>query len=272
MQKKRIVDLHLHSSASDGIFKPAELFKIVAAAGLSAAALTDHDTVNGLEEAKTAAIENNLELVPGVEISVLEDDEEIHILGYYPRDLNLLQEVLIKVQEERRARMERMVDKLNRRGIAVTLEEVKAEAGSAAPGRPHLARVLQKRKYVHTTDEAFSLYLHNGGLGYEPRRTLCVREVMDLLKDIKAIPVIAHPGSKAEYLLDKLLPLGLMGIEVFHPEHGKQLENKLKLLAEKNGLLITGGSDYHGVNRDHPAYPKQKAISAVYLEKLQQFI
>ncbi len=264
------VDMHMHSNVSDGLYSPAELMKLADTYGLSAVGLTDHDNVEGLPEAESAASEFGIELIPGVEISILHNDEEIHILGYYPRKLNLLCEALKQIQSERFRRMEKMVDRLKRLGFKIKFDEVLEEAGNAAPGRMHLARLLYKKKYVHTVDEAFSLYLTRNREAYVPRETMSLKQAMALLRKVGAVIVAAHPGYNKTDIVGLMMPMGLHGIEVFHPDHSKQQERKYKNMALENKLLITGGSDFHGDNRKNIRYSLQWAISEKYLQQLKE--
>ncbi len=272
MSEEKKVDFHMHSNASDGLFSPHQLLKIAVDAGLSAAGITDHDTVRGLAEAFKAARKLEMELIPGVEISVFEEGQEVHILGYYPRYCEHLNTVLEEIQKERFKRMELIVKNLKALGFKVSPEEVLFEAGEAAPGRMHLARILYKKKYVHTLSEAFTLYLGRNCPAFVQRRTPALKEVMSLLAEVGAIPVIAHPGQYGNKMIEKLTCLGLQGIEVFHPDHSKTLARYYKDLAVEKGLLITGGSDFHGDNLQRPAYPAHRAVSYSYLEKLKEHI
>ena len=270
MTKEVKVDLHIHSNASDGLFTSRELMRLLASSGLSAAGLTDHDTIAGLPEARDAAQEFDIELVPGVEISVLYSNNEIHILGYYPCDLEELKNGLLEVKIDRFKRMNEMVKKLQRLGFKIKPEEVTAEAGDAAPGRLHLARLLQKRKYVHTPDEAFKLYLNKGREAYVPRNGLSLKQAMDLLNDVRAIPVIAHPLSLGREIIEMLIPMGLQGIEAFHPEHSNAQVDYYRKLAVELGLIVTGGSDFHGDSKRYSHYSLQMAIPGHYLDELKR--
>lgn len=269
MDKFSKVDFHLHSNISDGIFSPEEIIKITSEAGLAAAGLTDHDSVNGLNEAAAAADKHNIELIPGVEISVIEDDQEVHILGYYPRYMNQLQEALTSLQKERFVRMEAIVSKLSKLGLKISPDEVTNEAGKAAPGRLHIARLLLKKKYVNTLNQAFTTYLNRNRPAYVPRHTLSLKQVMSLLIEVGAIPVIAHPGGRSKNTIDKLVSMDLKGIEVFHPDHSHALVKYYLEIANRNGLIITGGSDFHGESRLNINYPASLAVSADYLDKMK---
>ncbi len=270
MYTEKLVDLHMHSNASDGINSPTELLKMADRAGLSAVGLTDHDTVKGLPEAFKAAEQCNLELVPGVEISVMEDKKEIHILGYYPRDRERLNADLEDIRAERYRRMGKIVDKLKKLGFKVKLEEVLAKAGDSAPGRLHLARIMLQKKYVHSINEAFSLYLNPDRGAHVPRRLLTLKRAMELLTGVRSVRVIAHPGALGKDIIERLMPLGLQGIEVFHPDHSAaQIKFYYEMAIEK-GLLVTGGSDYHGDRERTSGYPTRLAIEGQYLDRLKE--
>lgn len=263
------VDLHLHSSASDGLFTPRQVLEITASAGLSAVGLTDHDTVSGLDEAEEAAVDLGLELVPGVEISIYENNREIHLLGYYPQNLNDLSSALEDIRCKRFRRMELIVNNLKTLGIKIEAEEVLAEAGDAAPGRLHLARLLLKKKYVHTINEAFMIYLNRGKPAFVSRESMSAAEVLDLLHQVGAVSVFAHPGNAGKEVLEELLEAGLQGIEAYHPDHSKGLIRYYREYAAAKKLFITGGSDFHGQSINNPGYQKQYAISYDYLQALK---
>ena len=263
------VDFHLHSNISDGIFSPEEIIKITSDAGLVAAGLTDHDSVYGLNEAAVAADKYNIELIPGVEISVIEGDHEVHILGYYPLYMDQLNESLTSLQKERFVRMEAIVAKLNSLGLKIRSEEVINEAGEAAPGRLHIARLLLKKKYVNTMNQAFAAYLSRNRPAYVPRRTLSMKQAMSLLIEVGALPVIAHPGGRSKKIIDKLVLMDLKGIEVFHPDHSHALVRYYLEIAKNKGLIITGGSDFHGESRLNINYPAYLAVSSDYLDQMK---
>ncbi len=270
MTKEERVDLHMHSSASDGIYSPTELMGIAEKAGLSAIGLTDHDTVKGLEEASRAAESKKLELVPGVEISVLEGKQEIHILGYYPDDRERLNEELQDIREERYSRMDEIVTKLKKMGFKVKLDEVLSEAGDSAPGRLHLARLLLRKKYIHTLEEAFSLYLNPDRGAYVPRRLMTMERAMGLLTAAGAIKVLAHPGWLGGEVVERLVSMGLQGLEVYHPDHSAVQQKYFHELALEKGLIITGGSDFHGDRERRAGYPEHLAIAGYYLDDLKK--
>ncbi|MBM4236159.1 MAG: PHP domain-containing protein [Firmicutes bacterium] len=263
-------DLHLHSSCSDGAYTPSQLVQILAAAGLKAFSLTDHDTTKGLSEAAKAAEESGLEFVPGIEISVVEESREIHILGFYPVKLLMLEEKLADLSHQRFMRMEKTVRLLQKSGFKINEAEVIAEAGQAAPGRMHLARMLLRKGYVHSVEEAFKLYLGFKRPAYVQRKTFSLIETIKLLVDCLAIPVLAHPGEEGLAIAKTLIPDGLMGIEAFHPDHSNSLIRKALSLASEQQLLVTGGSDFHGSPDSGTFYPIERAIDYGYLKQLKE--
>ena len=264
-----LVDLHMHSNYSDGVLSSAALAEASAKAGLAAFSLTDHDTMEGLNEAFAAAKRLKIEFVPGIEMSSLLGDREVHILGYYPQQSDHLLEVLERMRDERKNRIEKMITALRGLGFKLNLEDLKDEAKDAAPGRLHLARLLLKRKYVHTVDEAFKLYLGKGKPAYVSRKLLTAVEVIKLLKKCGALIVLAHPGQEGTGDVDSLISHGLDGVEVFHPDHSPALVKYYKKVAENKNLLVTGGSDFHGDYRSHKLYSTRHAIDKIYLEKLK---
>jgi predicted metal-dependent phosphoesterase TrpH len=254
------VDLHLHSNFSDGLYSPSEVIKLAASCGLAAAALTDHDTVEGLDEALQAGLEYRIEVVPGVEISTEYNGREFHILGYYPDDISKLQAALAEIRRERYARMKDMLQKLASLGFKLEEGELQEIAGRAAPGRLHLARLMLKKGYVASIEQAFSLYLKKGRPAYAGRKLMQMAEGIDLLRLCGAVPVLAHPGELARPHLDRIVSMGIMGIEVYHPDHNAALQSFYHYHAEKKGLLITGGSDFHGDRYPGAALPGTAAV------------
>lgn len=240
------VDLHLHSTASDGSLAPAGLIARAAHAGLAAVSLTDHDTLDGIDEALAAGRRCGIEVLPGVEISACCGEGEIHLLGYDPLFPEKLSAVLQELRCERYRRMEKMASRLRALGFDITGAEAAAEAEPAAPGRLHLARLMVKRGYTPDLDSAFSLYLERGQSAYVPRQNFDTGRTLALLHLAGAVPVLAHPGEAGKSLLGELVRVGLRGVEVIHPRHGPNMTRYYRLRAEQMGLLVTGGSDYHG--------------------------
>ncbi len=269
ISKSGRADLHLHSNLSDGIYSPRQLFKLAAKAGLKAAALTDHDTMEGVEAGLAAGLQFGVEIVPGVELSAYEAGQEIHLLGYYPIYPGDLNRELLRIQRGRYERMEHILDRLNRFGFRFTLDQVCKEAYPAAPGRLHLARLMVKKKMVINLQQAFTLYLERGKPAYVPRINLTPAGALNLLLQTGSLPVLAHPGINGKTLLPELVSLGLQGVEVFHPEHSTAQRRYYRQVAEHFNLLITGGSDFHGDKQYRARGPGSVSVPYHYLEKLK---
>ncbi len=252
------VDLHLHTTASDGVLSPSGIVHYAKGKGLKAIAITDHDTIDGNEEAMDEGKKVGLEVIPGVEISARFDLGSMHILGFFIDIRNrALRERLSLLQETRAKRNPQMVQRLRELGVEISYDEVRDASGGGQVGRPHFAQVLLQKGYVHTVQEAFDRYLGKGALAYVDKFRFDPKEAMGLIREARGIPVLAHPFTlhipsphTLEALLAELIQLGLMGIEVYYPEHTGNQISLYKALAEKHGLLITGGSDYHGIETD----------------------
>lgn len=249
----RFIDLHTHSIASDGSMSPAELVRHAKEKGLTAIALTDHDTVDGVKEALDEGNRIGIEVIPGIEIST-DYKPEMHILGLF---LNINEYTSIRkelgvIKQGREDRNKKIINKLNELGVDITLEEVKNVAVGDITGRPHIARVLISKGYVKSMDEAFDKYLSKEGLAYFKRFELQPIDGIKAIKNAGGIPVIAHPVllKKSYDNMDKLLKelkgYGLAGIEAIYSENSKEDTGNLLRLAIKHQLLVTGGSDFHG--------------------------
>jgi predicted metal-dependent phosphoesterase TrpH len=216
--------------------------------GLSAISLTDHDTIDGYESAKKKAEESEIELIPAVELSITYKGEDFHLLGYMIDCEN--PEFLKKIggfQNERRIRGEKMVEKLNELGIDLSMETVKDIAGKGSVGRPHLADALLKEEYVNTYEEAFARYLGYHAPAYVPKMFLTPKEGIDLIHLVRGVAVLAHPGTcRTQQAIYDFLQLGLDGIEAYHSKHDREITKHYINLAQKLGLIYTGGSDCHG--------------------------
>jgi 3',5'-nucleoside bisphosphate phosphatase len=250
-------DLHMHSHHSDGVYPPPELMRRAHAAGLSLVALTDHDTVDGIEEARATA-PPGLEVIGGAELSSSWRGREIHLLvyGLDPADEGL-RGILEPLRSERRERACRIIARLNAVGVPVTLEEVEAIAQQSGAGerisigRPHIAEAIVRRGAASDLDEAFARYLRRGQPGYVQRQTLPVRDAILLARMRGAAIVVAHPAlNLGENDLEALLREGLDGVEVNHPKHSEEQRRRLAALALRLDLVVTGGSDFHGPGRN----------------------
>lgn len=245
------VDLHVHTTHSDGLLTPAQVVDLAEEKGLQAIAITDHDVLSGIQEAIESSKEKNLEIIPGVEISTIWGDQEVHILGYLIDVTNShLQKSLKKQREVKNLRNRMMIQKLNELGISITLEEIldrKQNESDENVGRPHIAEVLIAKGIVQSMEEAFERYLGRGGLAYVIPERISSMEAVKLIRKSGGVPVIAHPGLyPQDDFIHKLVTAGLGGIEVNHPDHSEKDRYKYLKLAEKYDLIKTAGSDFHG--------------------------
>jgi predicted metal-dependent phosphoesterase TrpH len=248
-----VIDLHAHSTASDGSDSPAALMALAARQELSAVALTDHDTVEGLAEARAAADEVGVRLVQGCELSCEVGSATMHLLVYFLSDgPGPLQDRLAGLQEARADRNRRIVDVLQAHGLDVTLEEILTEAGGGSVGRPHVAGVLLRKGYVDSVQDAFDRWLGNGKPAYLDRERLLPAEAIALAHASRAVTVLAHPTSlgyeapELEEFIAGLAADGLDGMECEYGRYSPETRLRLRSLAERHGLAVTGGSDYHG--------------------------
>ena len=251
------VDLHSHSTASDGTFRPGEVVRLAQEAGLTALALTDHDTVDGLAEALAAGEELGVEVIPGVEISTRYSGDTMHILGFFiDFRSGRLEERLAVLKQARKERNPKIVAKLNALGINITMEQVVRVSGGGQVGRPHIARAMMESGYVSRPQQAFDVYLKNGGLAYVQKYRFPPQEALEMIREAGGVPVLAHPftlglgpAAALKDLLRDLQAMGLAGIEVFYSDHTPEQEALYFKLAQELGLLVTGGSDFHGENK-----------------------
>jgi predicted metal-dependent phosphoesterase TrpH len=250
------VDLHSHTTASDGVRSPSNLVNYAKEKGLRAIAITDHDTIEGLEEAMTEGRKIGFEVIPGIEISAEYSPGSMHLLGYF-LDIHhpLLNERLVYLQKARAERNPKIVEKLNRLGINVTYEDVIKASGGGQVGRPHFAQVLLERGYVRSIQEAFERFLKKGAPAYHDKFRFKPEEAIHFIQEANGVAVIGHPNtlgangmSELNALLSQLVKEGLKGIEVYYPEHTPPEVATYKFLAEKYGLVMTGGTDYHGID------------------------
>jgi predicted metal-dependent phosphoesterase TrpH len=245
----RYVDLHAHSTASDGTKSPAALVSAAKAAGLSAIALTDHDTMAGLPEAVAAGEAVGVRVVPGVELSATDDDREVHLLALHIQRATALDDALRSFRERRHARAMQIVAKLNELGVSISFDDVLARAGGAAIGRPHLAKVLIDGGWARDSRDAFDRYLGAGRPAYVPKHRLSVADAIALAHSAGAIAVLAHPGPDGRReVIERFVELGLDGVEVRHPGHTAEDMNRLAALATFFNLARSGGSDWHGAS------------------------
>jgi len=241
-----LVDLHIHTTASDGQLSPTEVVQTAIASGMVAIAITDHDTTDGIEEALAAAKGTELEVIPGVEVSADVSPAEVHILGYYLEHQNLvLGGRLATFREARLRRAQRMVEKLAGLGLPLNWERVQTIAGEASVGRPHVARALLEKGYVSSVDEAFDRYIRRNGPAYVDRFKIKPAEAVRLVLAAGGVPVLAHP-LYVSHLVPGLVPHGLCGLEAYYSGYTPDETRFLLGLCAKYGLVATGGTDFHG--------------------------
>lgn len=262
----RLIDLHAHTTASDGVLSSQKLVRLAKDCGISVLGVTDHDTLEGLPVAMTEAARVGLQIVPGVEITAHVGDLEVHILGHFiDPDDNRLAEFLAASRTDRIERVHRMIDKLWSLGLPLDAGEVLTLAAGSSVGRPHVAQAMIRHGYVTSLKEAFDRYLTPGKPGYAERSRIPAAEVIRAIRGAHGIPSLAHPG---QYGHDEIIPYlveqGLMGLEVYHLEHDAESLFRYERVCLQYGLLAVGGSDYHGTpglrssGLGRPALPKAK--------------
>jgi 3',5'-nucleoside bisphosphate phosphatase len=243
----RFVDLHTHSTASDGTLPPESVVVAAHAAGVAALALTDHDTLAGVTRAVEAGKALGVRVVPGVELSAHDGDSEIHILALHVTRLGVLESRLERFREERHVRAARIVDRLRELGMDVTVEMVSEEAGDAAVGRPHIARAMIRAGAARDFRDAFDRYLGSGRPAFVPKPHLEVREAIAIAHEAGGLAIWAHPGGDGRRArLEPLVDMGMDGVEIRHPSHMLEDMNRLAALSDFFKLVPSGGSDWHG--------------------------
>lgn len=243
------VDLHSHSTASDGALPPEAVVETAASAGLAALALTDHDTLAGIAAAQAAGERLGVRVVAGVELSLMDGDKEVHMLGLHIARVDALQAELEAVRDSRKSRAEQIVAKLNTLGVPLTIDAVFAEAGSGAVGRPHVVRALIAGGWVRDQREAFERYLGSGRPANVEKQRVSIADGIRMIHDCGGLAVIAHPGGDGRReRVEPLVALGLDGLEVKHPGHSAEDMLRIEALADFFGLVKSGGSDWHGAS------------------------
>lgn len=246
-------DLHIHTTASDGRFTPAQIIKQAIEARLSYIAITDHDTVDGLlelGEARQFILPTDLVVIPGIELSTDLPESEVHILGYFIDIFNKeLRRKLDILVADRHNRTKQIILKLNHLGYMITYDRVlELATKSTAIGRPHIAKALVEKSYFSSISEVFSTLLDKNGPAYVPHHKLTPGQVIELIKNAGGLPILAHPGLVGnDMIVIEMIDAGILGLEVYHPRHDEQQIEKYLAIATKHQLLITGGSDFHGI-------------------------
>ena len=279
------IDLHTHTTASDGTYTPSELVELAKKTDLKAIAITDHDTINGVSEAIEAGKDLGVEVIAGTELSIeypLPENGHMHLLGLFvdiknPELISGL-EYLRKKRDERTPKILKI---LNAHGISITEKEVLQEAGEGSVGRPHIARIMLKKGYVKSIKEAFERYLKKGAIAYVPKEKFEITHAINLILNSGGIPILAHPvtlklsDEELESHIEKLKSLGLKGIEVYYSTHTEQDTIAYLKLADKFNLLISGGSDFHGKNKPDIRLGTGKGnlrIPYTIVEQLKEFL
>lgn len=252
----KYIDLHTHSTCSDGTLTPSEVVKLANEKGLAAIALTDHDTIDGLEEALDAGKKYGIQVITGIEFSVA-GDTEIHLLGLnFNIDCPAIREILDEMIIQREKRNYIVIELLGKIGIHITIDEIHAEATSPVTGRSQIAKVMLKKGYVSSIKEAFDKYLSFGKPAYAERSTLSPEEAIDIIHKSGGKAFLAHlnqtgkTDEKLYSLLSNLKKCGLDGIEGYYTEYTDDMNFRYRKMAEDLGLLLSGGSDFHGTNKD----------------------
>jgi predicted metal-dependent phosphoesterase TrpH len=267
------VDLHSHTTASDGSLSPRELVRLAVKRGVRVLAVTDHDSTEGLADAiAEAALHPPLTIVPGLEINCDIEGGEIHVLGYFVDvDAPWFQEFLRAQREERVVRIHRIADRLAELGMPIDPAEVFAIVKEGSPGRPHVAQVMVNRGYVKTMREAFDKYLRAGAPANVPRKRLTPVEAVRVIRKAHGVPVLAHPGFGAkEELIPELVAAGLMGIEAYYAEHTPEQTRRYEQMCADLGLIATGGSDYHGPRSGRANPPGTPRVPMAVYERLKE--
>lgn len=273
------VDLHTHTTASDGVCTPTDNVRLARQAGLVAVAITDHDTVSGIDEARQEGDRIGIKVVPGVEISTVDRGIDVHILGYYMDDKDpVFNERLIQLRDTRNIRNDLILSRLSELGISITMKEVndyltKQKSVDQTLGRPHIADVLVARGIVNTVAEAFELYLGKGGAAYVNPPRIGPQKAIEWIREAGGKAVLAHPGlyNNEEIVLD-IIQHGIDGIEAYHSDHNEEQQQHYNELATRHGLIVTAGSDFHGTKAGVTFHGEigSRRIDASILELLKE--
>ncbi len=247
----KLVDMHIHSTYSDGTYSPKEIIDLSLKKGLYGIAITDHDCVNGLSEAVEYCKDKNILFIPGIEFSCFHNDDEIHILGYnidwtYKPLLDLCK----NLQGARVQRAKLIIEKLASMGFNVEYSDLEKYPVNSI-GRPHIGQILVDKGYINSVSDAFEKYIGSGKPAYVERYKLSVSDAIDVIKSAGGLSVIAHPFLISNQdSIDEIARLGIDGLEIYHSSHSRDVSRKYKYMAKRLGLITTGGSDFHGRNSD----------------------
>ncbi len=265
------IDLHLHTTLSDGALTPAELLDKVRAASLAAFAVADHDTVEGYRQMRTLLVKGDPELVTGLELSVSVNGSDLHMLAYlFDPDYDELAETLGRFQEARNLRGDKMVKKLNEQGLNLRFEAVLKAANGSAIGRPHIAEAMVKQGLVGSFEEAFRKHIGDHRPAYIPKSMISPEEAISLIHRAGGLAVLAHPYiNDMHRFVPSLVQQGLDGLEVYHYSNNLQQVQELKRLAARHNLLTTGGSDFHG-RQEHEGEIGAYQVPIEYLTAMRE--
>jgi predicted metal-dependent phosphoesterase TrpH len=275
----RGIDLHAHTTASDGSVSPADLIRKAVEIGLLAVAVTDHDTIGGLAEAQAEATRTGIDFVTGVELSVEDSGGRFHLLGYLFRaDDPTLTETLARIRARRNERNEKMAELMREMGLPVTMDDVRAEAGDGdVIARPHFAAAFVKKGVVATYQEAFDKYLATGKPLYQPKEVLTPADAIALIHQAGGLAVMAHPklvplapDALAQRVADLVENAGMDGLECYYSQHSPEETERFLAIAERHNLVVTGGSDFHGTPKPHVVLGKVYADGPVPMELLDK--
>lgn len=257
-------DFHTHSTASDGVLSPTQLVELAVSRGVQTLALSDHDSMEGIAEARRAAASHpGFTLIPGVEVSTDVPGSEVHVLGYFldPENPELLA-TLQRLRDSRWRRGQRMVEKLRAMGYDISWERVQEIAADSAVGRPHVAEVLREKGYIAEVKEAFNGLIGRNDPAYVEREKMTPREAVEIIVRLGGVAVLAHPRDldNLDHLLEDLKEVGLAGMEVYYQDYDEPTIQRLLETARRHGLFALGGSDYHGIYGDRERLPGEVPI------------
>lgn len=272
MQNTGIADLHIHTNASDGFFPPAEILAMLKNSGISTVAITDHDSVVALDDAKRRASMFNIRLIPGVELCAEYHGKDLHFLGYFIDHHNKrFLDFLYLFRRRRYQRAQSMIEKLDELGMHITMEQVAAIARNGPIGRPHLADALINAGWADSRDDAFEKYLGNYGSVYVEKYRITHSEVFDLIHSIGGAAFLAHPGIDcSDQTIRELHEAGLDGLEVVHPKHTPEMVEHYTRFAGELSVLTCGGSDYHGSPEDENVLGKY-FINEEHVDRIEKY-
>jgi predicted metal-dependent phosphoesterase TrpH len=267
---EQFVDLHTHSTASDGSRAPADVIREAKRVGLAALALTDHDTIDGIAEATAMGAELGVRVIPGIELSAVEGESETHILGLHLSDMREMEYELVGLRDMRRARAARIVQRLNELGVRIELTAVMEQAAGGAVGRPHVARALIAEGWAVDFRDAFDRYLGNGRPAYVSKDRLAVVDAIALIHRAGGLAVLAHPShTGTRERIEAFVNQGIDGVEVRHPSHSADDTARLMALVDHFSLVPSGGSDWHGA-ADGPRTLGMMRVPADWLSRQEK--